>query len=266
MNAEKLMKAIGDISDRHIEESAVIRPVSTTKITWFKVVSIAACFAIVLSIVNIATNIFNRPAIDEAPEVQACIVGDEYYELITNKKILKARGLSYEITADMVGDYIGTCKLEFSGKVGKVYDYLGYNGDSIIILELESQYFYLFFCNPMNINVVISMPDLLDRYGLKDNITSISVDGKNLSVNLEGITTELLKTNALTGNEFDNAVFKGKTEEEQQAIRKDMQPVEIIIRGNFADTLVLDYYPSIGYAYSSITYYEFTSELKNLLK
>lgn len=266
MNAEGLMRAIGGISDRHIEEFAVVKPVSSTKITWLKIVSIAACFAIIVGIANIALNFIDRPTIDEAPEVQACIVGDEYYELIKDEKYIESRGLPQEITANMLGDYIGSCRLESDGRVGKAYDYLGYSGDSVLILELENQYFYLFFCNPMNIDVVISMPDLLDRYGLKDNITSISIDGKLLAVNLESILDELTKANALTGNEFDDAVFKGKTEEEQQTIRKNMKPVEIIISGNSADVLVIDYYPSLGYAYCANTYYEITSEFKNLLE
>lgn len=266
MNAEGLMRAIGGISDRHIEEFAVVKPVSSTKITWLKIVSIAACFAIIVGIANIALNFIDRPTIDEAPEVQACIVGDEYYELIKDEKYIESRGLPQEITANMLGDYIGSCRLESDGRVGKAYDYLGYSGDSVLILELENQYFYLFFCNPMNIDVVISMPDLLDRYGLKDNITSISIDGKLLVVNLESILDELTKANALTGNEFDDAVFKGKTEEEQQTIRKNLKPVEIVISGNSADVLVIDYYPSLGYAYCANTYYEITSEFKNLLE
>lgn len=266
MNTEGLMRAIGGISDRHIEEFAVVKPVSSTKSTWLKIVSIAACFAIIVGIANIALNFIDRPIIDEAPEVQACIVGDEYYELIKDEKYIESRGLPQEITANMLGDYIGSCRLESDGRVGKAYDYLGYSGDSVLILELENQYFYLFFCNPMNIDVVISMPDLLDRYGLKDNITSISIDGKLLVVNLESILDELTKANALTGNEFDDAVFKGKTEEEQQTIRKNMKPVEIVISGNSADVLVIDYYPSLGYAYCANTYYEITSEFKNLLE
>lgn len=266
MNTEGLMRAIGGISDRHIEEFAVVKPVSSTKSTWLKIVSIAACFAIIVGIANIALNFIDRPTIDEAPEVQACIVGDEYYELIKDEKYIESRGLPQEITANMLGDYIGSCRLESDGRVGKAYDYLGYSGDSVLILELENQYFYLFFCNPMNIDVVISMPDLLDRYGLKDNITSISIDGKLLVVNLESILDELTKANALTGNEFDDAVFKGKTEEEQQTIRKNMKPVEIVISGNSADVLVIDYYPSLGYAYCANTYYEITSEFKNLLE
>lgn len=266
MNAEGLMRAIGGISDRHIEEFAVVKPVSSIKITWLKIVSIAACFAIIVGIANIALNFIDRPTIDEAPEVQACIVGDEYYELIKDEKYIESRGLPQEITANMLGDYIGSCRLESDGRVGKAYDYLGYSGDSVLILELENQYFYLFFCNPMNIDVVISMPDLLDRYGLKDNITGISIDGKFLAVNLESILDELTKANALTGNEFDDAVFKGKTEEEQQTIRKNMKPVEIVISGNSADVLVIDYYPSLGYAYCANTYYEITSEFKNLLE
>ena len=218
MNSEGLMRAIGGISDRHIEEFAVVKPVSSTKSTWLKIVSIAACFAIIVGIANIALNFIDRPTIDEAPEVQACIVGDEYYELIKDEKYIESRGLPQEITANMLGDYIGSCRLESDGRVGKAYDYLGYSGDSVLILELENQYFYLFFCNPMNIDVVISMPDLLDRYGLKDNITSISIDGKLLVVNLESILEELPTANALTSNAIADAEFNQKTEEEQQTI------------------------------------------------
>ena len=65
---------------------------------------------------------------------------------------------------------------------------------------------------------------------------------------------------------FDDEVFKGKTEEEQQTITNNMTPVEIVIRGDSADTLVINFYPSIGYAYSANTYYEFTSGLLNLFE
>ena len=124
----------------------------------------------------------------------------------------------------------------------------------------------LFFCNPMNIDVAISMPELLDRYGIGNNITSLSVDGKTLSTDLDHIVDELLKANSLTSSECDDEVFIGKTEEEQQTITNNMTPVEIVIRGDSADTLVINFYPSIGYAYSANTYYEFTSGLLNLFE
>ena len=41
-----------------------------------------------------------------------------------------------------------------------------------------------------------------------------------------------------------------------------MKPVEIVISGNSADVLVIDYYPSLGYAYCANTYYEITSNLR----
>lgn len=266
MKAEKLMKAIGNISDTHIEEFAVIKPVFFAKFAWLKVASIFACFSILIGVVLITLNFINRPIIDEMPDVQACIVGDEYYELIKDKKALETRGLSQEITAAMIGDYIGSCRLESDGRVGNAYDYLGYNGDSVLIFELESQYFYLFFCNPTDINVITSMSELMDRYGLRDDITNITIDGKVLLTDGENIdiADELLNATALTGNEFNDKVFKGKTEEEQQTLMKNMQSVKIVVYGSSADTLVMDYYPSIGYAYSANTYYEFTTELKNL--
>ena len=56
MNAEKLIRAIGGISDKHIEEFSVVKPVFSTKTTWLEIASIAACIAILFSIVNIALN------------------------------------------------------------------------------------------------------------------------------------------------------------------------------------------------------------------
>ena len=48
MNAERLMRAIGGISDRHIEEFAVVKPVKTRKNTWLKIISMAACICLVV--------------------------------------------------------------------------------------------------------------------------------------------------------------------------------------------------------------------------
>ena len=49
MNAEKLIRAIGGISDKHIEEFSVVKPVFSTKTTWLKIASIAL-FLLSLSI------------------------------------------------------------------------------------------------------------------------------------------------------------------------------------------------------------------------
>ncbi len=59
MNAEKLMNAIGNISDRHIEEFAVVQR-KTHKALWSKVVSAAACFCIILSAIFIIPSLLEN--------------------------------------------------------------------------------------------------------------------------------------------------------------------------------------------------------------
>lgn len=60
MNAEQLMRAIGSISDRHIEEFAVVKPVAAQKYTWLKIVSMAACICFVVTAGLGLTKILNR--------------------------------------------------------------------------------------------------------------------------------------------------------------------------------------------------------------
>lgn len=52
MNAENLMRAIGGISDRHIEEFAIVQR-KTHKALWIKVVSVTACFCVIMSAIFI---------------------------------------------------------------------------------------------------------------------------------------------------------------------------------------------------------------------
>lgn len=267
MNAEMLMNAIGGISDRHIEKYAVIKTVGLAKSTLKKLTIVAACFLLVIGISNLVKSSVQHSDIDTVPDIDVCIVGDNYYEIVSDKNIISSRKLPSTITNDMIGDYIGECMLEESGKAAKTYEYLGLKGDSILIVELESRYYYLFFCNPCDSDTAMSMQKLLCKYGLTDNITSISINGKTLSPT-SAIAKALSEATAVTGNDFNDLVFGGKNEEEQQAIDKKLakEHVTIVVRGNMSDTLVIDYYPSIGYGFSANTYYKFSNELINYLK
>lgn len=267
MNAEKMMRAIGSISDRHIVEFAVIKPVYSSKNKCLKIISIAACFAIVIGACNILLRFINLPTDDKVPVIQACVINNEYYELITDEKLIESRGLPKEITEDMLGDYVGICRFEGNSRIGKAYDYLGYEGNSVLILELDSRYYYLFFCNLMDNDIAISMSNLMEKYGVLNNVTSITINGESAVSDIDDIVKKLIEMKALTGNEFENNVFNGKTAEEKREITdKMMYRKEIVISGTSADTLILVYYPVLGYAYDSNTYYEVTSEIRELLQ
>lgn len=268
MNAERLMDAIGGISDRYIEEFAVIKTISLAKSTLKKLTLIAACVLLAIGICSLIRINFLRTDVDKVPDIVACIVEDDYYEIVSDEKVISSRGLPQTITSDMMGAYIGECIIEENGKAAKAYEYLGFKGDSILIVELESRHYYLFFCNRYENNTPISMQELLNKYGLTDNIATISVNGKATSLTTASLTKELSEAVAVTGNEFNEIIFSGKSEEEQQVISEKLaqERIEIIIRGNLSDTLVIDYYPSIGYGFSANTYYKFTPELIKLLK
>ncbi len=276
MTAEKLMKSIGYISDRYIEQFAVIKPTHSIKNMWLKLVSVAACIAVVFGVANIALKYVSDDGAD-LPRHITGIIGDEVYTLLENKKTIKQKGLPQEITEDMIGDLYGKCEL--SGEFGvldvEAYDYLGYEGTSILIVEFESKYCYLFFSNQIDIDTVIPMSEWLSKYGLQDNITEIVAVKKNfisskrnLSKEVKSITNELLKVEALTGGEFDNEIFRGKTNEEQQSIRDKMNKtmIEIVISGNSSDTLIIYYFSSIGYARCGLSYYKMTPKLNEIFK
>lgn len=267
MNAEMLMDAIGGISDRHVEKYAVIRTVGLVKSTLKKLAISAACLLLIIGVSNLIKSRVQHSDIDTVPSIDVCIVGDDYYEIVSDKNVISSRKLPSAITSDMIGTYIGECLLEKSGKTAKTYEYLGLKGDSILIVELESQYYYLFFCNPCDSDKAMPMQKLLCKYGLSDNITSISINGKTLSPT-SAIAKELSEATAVTGADFNDSVFFGKSEEEQQALDKNLakEHVIIVVRGNMSDTLAIDYYPSIGYGFSANTYYKFSNVLIDYLK
>lgn len=67
MNAEKLMNAIGNISDRHIEEFAIVTP-KRQKNIWMKAVPIAACFCVLLVAIVIPNITKHEVGVHDVPD------------------------------------------------------------------------------------------------------------------------------------------------------------------------------------------------------
>jgi len=260
------MRAIGGISDKYVEEFAVVKPVPSVKTGWLKVASWVACLILIGGIVG-ATIIINRPKEDsKVPNLYICAIEGETYELVEDEEILESWGLPCEITDEMIGEYIGTYSISYSDRSGKVYDYLGFKGDSVLIYEENSHYNYLLYCNPEDRFSKPSAKFFLDKYGLTDNVTGISVDGDVLLEEKDTFIDELLKTTAMNSDEYDRDVFGGYSEEEQVAIRENNKTVEIIIFGEGADKLKLKYEITNGYFEIRTKYYKVTEELKKLLE
>ncbi len=61
MKRKLLMSAIGGISDSHIVEFADVKPQKKSAALWVKIVSVAACLALVIIAIPVINNIVNTP-------------------------------------------------------------------------------------------------------------------------------------------------------------------------------------------------------------
>lgn len=82
MKAEKLMSAIGGISDRHIVEFSEIKPVTSQKNMWLKIASVAICL-LLLIVVPIIYNYVNTPQ-ESAFAVPYVKINDKVYVIDAN--------------------------------------------------------------------------------------------------------------------------------------------------------------------------------------
>lgn len=255
------MNAIGGINDSHIVEFADVKPQKKSAALWVKIVSAAACLAIILCALPIALNYIEMTK-DKIPPLNVFVVNESYYETVTDKNVLSAHGLPEKADKTMLGEYLGTINSLSGKKKVEVYDYLPYNGTSVLVMACEENYFFMLYCNRSDSTEAINFSELLKIYGLDEplNIESIGVNGNIITD--AGVMTELIsalsESKAITGDMFNATVFDGKTEEEQIDLSKNTPKIDFIIYGESADTLCFKYYVDLGYLESALMYYQLT--------
>lgn len=61
MNKKMLMNAIGGISDSHIVEFSNVKPSKKSATLWVKIISVAACLALIMIAIPLINNLINTP-------------------------------------------------------------------------------------------------------------------------------------------------------------------------------------------------------------
>lgn len=142
MKAETLMQAIGNISDEHISEFASVKPRLFTKNGWQKLLSVAACIALLVT-VALAIGVHGTQDITVSNAEQIWSVCGSDYVLVTDKAVIAAKGLPPIITSDMLTGDAVQC-LGSNGRSGVAHEYISQSGENVMILAFGEQYYYLF--------------------------------------------------------------------------------------------------------------------------
>lgn len=262
MNGEKILLAIGDISDQHIMEFADVKPYKRkmkSNHMWVKWVAMAASIFLVISTV-LMVNEYQHKNI--APSYNLMIVSGKVYEIIpfednsilqniSYSDVLAEHGLSYPIDGNDLGDSLGTYMAENSESY-VVYDYKPYTGKSVLIVESNSQLQYALFCNLDNNNTIL-IEDLLEIYGVNDinAVSEICIDSTIVS-NATSVTAILdeIKKSPISVDFVDT---------------DDTDVMKIKIKGEDSDVLIFDYYPERNVLSKSLTFYQVSPALAELL-
>ena len=178
-----------------------------------------------------------------------------YYELIVDRSVLTQRGVKATINSDQVGKYIGDGRFISGGEgIIKVYDYSPLKGNSVMVTEYNGEYRYLLFCNLED--DTIEMKELLSRFGIKDKIEHIMIDGNEIQTDGKEVLGEFLK---MTENSNDpGALIENKRSGESPSNLSHVQSIEI--RNSDSDVLIFLFYPQDKLLYSSNTYYSVTTK------
>ena len=279
MTNEKLYEMIGDISDRHIKEAKQIS--KAKQVLWIKWSFVAACLCFVVSLaIPVLTRKGDIWQKDPSKAYDLVQYNGAYYEVVKDKDILDKFNLPDIITEDMVGDSLGKTK-DPNGKTTEriMYQYTPYMDIVTVTTELEQErhqsavyiiqdgdgYSFALFCNFLSFdsNTHTEASEMFAVYGIDDaeDIASIVIDGKRISNPAEIITIfEAIYSSCAMGNDdYQNAIFKGKGEEEQQLLAKELADSTLEIKIVTEEGLVINhisYNPTINYISWALNYYK----------
>lgn len=258
MNGKQFMNAMGYIDDKYILKYAEVKPV-TTKIKIFqKLLAVSAAVCMTIAIVFTVNTLINKsPNVSTEPPYQIIFSDMQYvlfnnyrYEIITGEYNFSKHHLPKEI-GKVKGKLIGQGYVESTGQTVKVYTYPQYTGNSILIIELNGEYYYIAFWGLSNNNQVLTMPELFELYGV-EKATEIQYNDKQFIGNNMTTLIKELEQSTIFSEEIPDI--------------EDMQCIEILITGINMDPLSLYYYPSIRYLSYGNFLYKVTSTATSLLR
>lgn len=285
MNME-ILYALCDIDERFIEEAAPQKKRKARKV-WAGIAA-CLCITVLVSAFFIYTRQHkNTPSVfftDDQPldSIQMIEYNSTYFEVISSKSILRKYGLPGVIGEDMAGEHIAYLKgsdyytVSASPTDIELLTYSQAPCEAVKIIRKGDTYSAAVFCNYISENgdVRMEISELYRLYGINNasDIASISkaaVGKEKYSVSVfdsaaiqefYDITASLKGYN---NSEYQNAVFGGKSEEEQQDLAVSMadKMSYLYIQTKHGIIFRIDIYPEHGWMYSSLTSYRMSDAL-----
>lgn len=262
MNAERLLNAIGGISDKHVIEFADVSTLKKKRKFYKKIAGLASIAATFIVIVSTVFFFDSSQPKDVIEPVDLVSINGRIYELIpfdsdssdmavSHTDVLSIHGLSSAANSDSIGERIGTFQCE-NGDVVTVFDYSKYDGQSVVIVQKDDSFYYGLFCNLDN-NRSISIKELFDLYGITESasIQKITVD-KQIITDRKTISAFY---NELILSELDDVELNSDSS----------KTIKIEIEGGDSDVVIFDYYPADNVIYKSLSHYRLSTEFLSII-
>lgn len=284
MNELTLLQAIGGISDKHISDYSEPSSYRSRKNLVLKRVWMSAAAVVILAFAGItAINIHEQITVpftenngkssapshagaqssattdeqsDSVVELnKVFIIDGDYYELVSNAEILKKHGLPAIVTEEMKGEKVGNYLCENDHRMYEVFEYPGFAGRSVYIVKYGSDHHFILCCNPRDINAKLTFSDIIDIYGLSDNVTSVKIADKQLTqAETDTFINYMENTQSFSASEFYSSDIPFSAD------------LTIIISGQGTDILTVEYDSANGYYYAANNYYKLPEETGKLFK
>lgn len=288
MNSKKFTEAMSEIDNKYVDEAIGYKKKAKSP-TWLKWGAMAACVCLVVGIAIPILDPKGGPGqSDPLRPLNVIEYNGAYYESIdmTNTEVLDNYNLPHEITADMIGNPLGA-GLDAVGKQTEqvLYQYVPYADVVTVTTELEQEraqravyivedggaYSFALFCNfvSFDTNTHTEASEMFVVYGIdeaRDN-ESITIDDE-VTTDTEHINTifdNLINASSMGNDDYQNAVFKGMSEEEQQALSNELADSVIEIKITTTEGIVINhirYYPTINYVFWALNYYKLDIPIK----
>ena len=298
MTNTNLLHAMGHIDPQLIADAAPdVTQKDYTKRTWIKWTSLAAGLALALIFSGpLITNLFIT---NDSPIVITPIVRVKYdqclYEIVKDDPdTLKKHGLPDEVTADAIGEHIAYLKeeqpenkytsyVEASDNETADFELLRYapiDCEAVRIFRDGDEFYFVLLCN-YDINYSESMPidAFLDVYNIKSaadivSITPVKTDNSWNAISqaitdkdaLVSFYNELITLQAYSGLAYGDTIDSSDKIVDDNGLAHSKRALNlkaIVIETREGLRFALDYYPTYGWIYGSVTlsYYKMSPAL-----
>lgn len=280
MRKEDFFEVLGELEDDLVNEAKSNG--SIRRFIRLRLGAIAACIAVVMSIgIPFFSGIFGLKEDQSLKPMKIIEYGGAYYEIVdmSNTEILDTYDLPHEITAEMVGSIVGVGADSNGEQTERImYQYAPYAditansecAQRAVYVVKDGGYAFALFCNFINSdsNSHREASEMFAVYGIDEaeDIASITIGGETLSdfAEIQAIFDNLYHSVSIGNDDYQKTIFKGMSEEEQQALSIELADSMIRIRITTTDGIVinnLNYYPTINYVYWALNYYRLNSHI-----